>query len=57
MPQKNYILKPFLSNLGLDMACFRLYRAGLLPGTKYLGSVAYSGTSGLPNPTIVTVNP
>jgi hypothetical protein len=29
----------------------------LTPGTKYLGSVAYSGTTGLPNPTIVRVDP
>jgi hypothetical protein len=27
--------------------------SGLAPGTKYLGSVAYGGTSGMPNPTIV----
>jgi hypothetical protein len=31
--------------------------SGLTAGTKYLGSVAYSGTAGLPNPTIVSVNP
>jgi len=30
---------------------------GLASGTKYLGSVAYSGTSSLPNPTIVRVDP
>ena len=30
---------------------------GLTPGAKYLGSVAYAGTSGLPNPTIVRVDP
>jgi hypothetical protein len=29
---------------------------GLLPATRYLGSVAYSGVAGLPNPTIVRVN-
>ena len=29
--------------------------SSLAPGTKYLGSVAYSGTTGLPNPTIVRV--
>ena len=28
---------------------------GLAPGTKYLGSVAYGGSAGLPNPTIVSV--
>ncbi len=31
--------------------------SGLTAGVKYLGSVAYSGTPGLPNPTIVSVNP
>jgi fibronectin type III domain protein/subtilase family protein/PA domain-containing protein len=31
--------------------------SGLTPGTKYLGSVAYSGATGLPNPTIVRVDP
>ena len=30
--------------------------SGLTAGTKYLGSVAYSGVAGLPNPTIVRVN-
>jgi hypothetical protein len=30
---------------------------GLATGTKYLGSVAYSGTAGLPNPTLVRVEP
>ena len=30
--------------------------AGLTTGTKYLGSVAYTGTSGMPNPTIVRVD-
>jgi spore maturation protein SpmB len=30
---------------------------GLTSGTKYLGSVAYSGIAGLPNPTIVRVDP
>ena len=29
--------------------------SGLAPGTKYLGSVAYGGSAGLPNPTIVSV--
>jgi hypothetical protein len=29
---------------------------GLSAGTKYLGSVAYGGISGLPNPTIVRVD-
>ena len=29
---------------------------GLSAGTKYLGSVAYSGTAGVPNPTIVRID-
>ena len=29
--------------------------SGLAPGTKYLGSVAYAGSTGMPNPTIVQV--
>jgi hypothetical protein len=28
----------------------------LAPATKYLGSIAYSGTSGMPNPTIVRID-
>jgi hypothetical protein len=31
--------------------------SGLAAGTKYLGSVVYGGASGMPNPTIVRVNP
>lgn len=31
--------------------------SGLTAGTKYLGSVAYLGASGMPNPTIVRVDP
>jgi hypothetical protein len=30
--------------------------SGLAAATKYLGSVAYSGASGMPNPTIVRVD-
>jgi hypothetical protein len=30
--------------------------SGLTAGTKYLGSVAYDGASGMPNPTIVRVD-
>ncbi|MBX7214582.1 MAG: S8 family serine peptidase [Thermoflexales bacterium] len=30
---------------------------GLTPGVKYVGSVAYGGASGMPSPTIVSVNP
>jgi hypothetical protein len=31
--------------------------SGLTAGTKYLGSVVYGGIAGLPNPTIVRVDP
>lgn len=31
--------------------------SGLTAGTKYLGSVAYDGATGMPNPTIVRVDP
>jgi len=31
--------------------------SGLTPGVKYLGSIAYGGASGMPNPTIVRVDP
>jgi hypothetical protein len=31
--------------------------SGLTPGLKYLGSVAYAGATGMPNPTIVRVDP
>jgi hypothetical protein len=31
--------------------------SGLSASTKYLGSVAYGGVSGMPNPTIVSVDP
>jgi hypothetical protein len=30
---------------------------GLVPGTKYLGSVVYGGATGLPGPTLINVNP
>ena len=31
--------------------------SGLMPGSKYLGSVVYGGAAGMPNPTIVRVDP
>ena len=37
-------------------ATIQLTFSGLTAATRYLGSVAYSGTAGLPNPTIVQVN-
>jgi hypothetical protein len=30
--------------------------SGLAPSTKYLGSVVYGGSAGMPNPTIVRVD-
>ena len=30
--------------------------SGLTPGVKYLGSIAYGGAAGMPNPTIVRVD-
>ncbi|MGQ0605168.1 MAG: S8 family serine peptidase, partial [Anaerolineales bacterium] len=47
---------PASATLGTT-AAINLTFSGLVPGTKYLGSVAYSGVAGLPNPTIVRVNP
>lgn len=38
-------------------AAIGLSFSGLSVGTKYLGSVAYSGAAGMPNPTIVRVDP
>ena len=38
-------------------AAINLGFSGLSSGVKYLGSVAYSGASGMPNPTIVRVDP
>jgi subtilisin family serine protease len=47
---------PASANLGTTGA-INLTFSGLTAGTKYLGSVAYSGIAGLPNPTIVRVDP
>ena len=46
---------PASANTG-DTGSISLTFTGLAPSTKYLGSVAYSGVSGMPNPTIVSVN-
>ncbi len=40
-----------------DTGAINLSFNGLTPGTKYLGSVAYSGAAGMPNPTIVRTDP
>jgi subtilisin family serine protease len=46
---------PASATLG-STGAINLTFSGLTPGTKYLGSVAYGGTAGLPNPTIVRVD-
>ena len=35
---------------------FGISTSGLAAGTKYMGSVAYGGAAGLPNPTIVRID-
>jgi hypothetical protein len=47
---------PASATLGAS-AVINLTFSALIPGTKYLGSVAYSGVAGMPNPTIVRVDP
>jgi hypothetical protein len=49
------VTAPGSATLGAT-APINLTFSGLTPATKYLGSVAYSGTAGLPNPTIVRVD-
>ena len=39
-----------------DTGAIDLTFSGLVAGTKYLGSVAYSGAAGMPNPTVVRVD-
>ncbi len=46
---------PATATLGATGA-INLTFSGLASGTKYLGSVAYDGTTGMPNPTIVRVD-
>jgi hypothetical protein len=46
---------PLSAELGTTGA-INLAFSGLTAGTKYLGSVAYSGPVELPNPTIVRVD-
>jgi hypothetical protein len=50
------VTAPAAATLGTT-GTINLTFSGLLPGTKYLGSVLYGGTAGLPNPTIVRVDP
>jgi hypothetical protein len=46
---------PSAATLGASDTIFLSF-TGLAPATKYLGSVAYGGVAGLPNPTIVRVD-
>jgi hypothetical protein len=50
------VTAPGSATLGTT-ATISLTFSSLTPGTKYLGSVAYAGVAGLPNPTIVRVDP
>jgi len=50
------VTAPASATLG-QTAAINLAFSGLAPGVKYLGSVAYAGTAGLPSPTIVRVDP
>jgi Subtilase family/Fibronectin type-III domain/Peptidase inhibitor I9/PA domain len=50
------VTAPTTATIGAS-ATIDLSFSGLTPGVKYLGSVAYSGVTGLPNPTIVRVDP
>jgi hypothetical protein len=50
------VVAPAAATLGVTGA-INLTFSGLTPGVKYLGSVAYAGAAGMPNPTIVRVDP
>jgi subtilisin family serine protease len=50
------VTAPTTATLG-QTGTIQLGFSGLEAGKKYLGSVAYDGTAGLPNPTIVRVDP
>ena len=47
------VTAPATATLGTTGAIGLSFDAGLAAGTKYLGSVAYGGAAGMPNPTIV----
>jgi hypothetical protein len=50
------VAAPSSATIGTS-ALIDLTFTGLTAGKKYLGSVAYTGATGLPNPTIVRVDP
>jgi hypothetical protein len=49
------VVAPTTATVGTT-ATINLTFSGLTPSTKYLGSVVYGGTAGLPDPTIVRVD-
>jgi hypothetical protein len=49
------VAAPAAATTGMT-APINLSFTGLLPATKYMGSVAYSGATGFPNPTVVRVD-
>jgi hypothetical protein len=50
------VTAPGAASTGTD-GTIHLSFSALVPGTKYLGSVAYTGSLGMPSPTIVRVDP
>ena len=56
----SFDVQPLLARLHTELVAtgaINLTFNGLTAGTKYLGSVVYSGAVGMPTPTIVVVNP
>ena len=49
------VTAPSSATLGAS-GTINLTFSGLTAGTKYLGSVAYSGAEGMPNPTIIRID-
>ena len=47
------VTAPATATLGATGAIGLSFDAGLVAGTKYLGSIVYGGAAGMPNPTIV----
>lgn len=50
------VTAPASATIG-QMGAIGIATSGLTPGVKYLGAVSYSGIAGLPNPTIVRIDP
>ena len=49
------VAAPAAASIGVT-APINLTFSGLAPATRYVGTVAYSGSTGLPNPTVVSVH-